>query len=372
MHRLGHTPPWRERSIVALHPPDYPLLHRTGSLTTPSAWAEKQVASSMNLSVILCTYNRALSLGPALESVALSRLPDGVSWEVLVIDNNSKDGTRAAVEAYCARYPGRFRYLFETRQGKSFALNTGLREAKGDVIAFMDDDVVVEPDWLQNLTAPLQGGSYQGTGGRICAPTDVTIPQWISLSGDCSLAGVLALFDRGSVPIELSDPPYGTNMAFHREMFEKFGAFRTDLGPCAGSEIRGEDTEFCLRLMKAGIPLLYVPTAVVHHEIPAGRMKQEYFLTWYFDYGRAHIRSRLRRTDDLWIIPRPLVGIMNHLAFMLPKKIFGWMFTFGEVERFFAKTQVWMIAGETAEIYNQWKADKQLPSKAESRPISQT
>jgi glycosyltransferase involved in cell wall biosynthesis len=90
---------------------------------------------------------------------------DGDSWEILVVDNNSKDRTREVVEDFCRRDPDHFRYVFEPQQGKSFALNSGIREARGDVVAFMDDDVTVEPTWLQNLTADLWSGQWTGAGG---------------------------------------------------------------------------------------------------------------------------------------------------------------------------------------------------------------
>ena len=87
----------------------------------------------MKITVILCTYNRCKRLAKALESVAASALPASVDWEVLVVDNNSKDETRQVIEEFCERYPARFRYVFEPRQGKSNALNTGIREARGEI-----------------------------------------------------------------------------------------------------------------------------------------------------------------------------------------------------------------------------------------------
>ena len=92
----------------------------------------------MNTTVVLCTYNRCESLAKALASTACLQLPGSVDWEVLVVDNNSSDRTREVAEEYCRRSPGHFRYLFEPRQGKSHALNTGIREARGDVIAFIE------------------------------------------------------------------------------------------------------------------------------------------------------------------------------------------------------------------------------------------
>src|ERR1700753_287852 len=121
----------------------------------------------MKISVILCTYNRCQSLGTALESVAASQMRDGTSWEVLVVDNNSKDQTREVVAQASARHPGRFRYYFEPKQGKSNALNAGIREAQGEILAFMDDDVEVDVQWLQKLTDIFDDQQWAGVGGRV-------------------------------------------------------------------------------------------------------------------------------------------------------------------------------------------------------------
>ena len=85
------------------------------------------------------------------------------------MENNSSDQTRKVAEGFCRRHPSRFRYMFEPLQGKSYALNTAIREAQGEVLAFMDGDVPVEPRWLQDLTAALHNGESAGTGGRVAA-----------------------------------------------------------------------------------------------------------------------------------------------------------------------------------------------------------
>ncbi len=150
--------------------------------------------AEMNTTVVLCTCNRCESLAKALASAARLQLPESVDWEVLVVDNNSSDRTREVVQEYCGRFPGRFRYLFEPRQGKSHALNAGIREARGEIIAFIDDDVVVEPTWLSNLTAGLHDGQWAGAGGRILPQAPFEPPDWIPLQDRYALAP-LALFD---------------------------------------------------------------------------------------------------------------------------------------------------------------------------------
>src|SRR3979490_435492 len=133
----------------------------------------------MKVSVILCTYNRCESLRRALESVARSVLPESVQWEVLVVDNNSSDETRAVVQDFILFYPDRFRYLFEPNAGKSHALNAGIRESDAEALAFMDDDVVVEPLWLKNLSEPLSSGTWVGAGGRILINWKSSPPKWL-------------------------------------------------------------------------------------------------------------------------------------------------------------------------------------------------
>ena len=156
----------------------------------------------MRISVILCTYNRSQSLARTLESVAEQILPNSIEWEVLVVDNNSKDQTRDVVEDFCRRYSGRFRYLFEPRQGLSHARNAGIREARGDVLAFTDDDVILEATWLRNLTSTLQDGVWVGAGGRILPEQTFVPPRWLSVNERHALAP-LAIFDGGPAPINL-------------------------------------------------------------------------------------------------------------------------------------------------------------------------
>ena len=304
----------------------------------------------MNITVILCTYNRCASLSRALESVAASELPGSVEWEVLVVDNNSKDQTRDVVEGYCSRYPGRFRYLFEARQGKSHALNTGVRESKGDILAFVDDDVTVERTWLQNLTSSLHNSDWAGSGGKILLERTSPAPRWLALDGPYSLAGVLVLFDRGDKAGQLDWAPYGTNMAFRKAMFEKHGGFRTDLGPNTANEIRGEDTEFGRRLMSAGESLRYEPLAIVYHGVPESRLCKEYFLNWYFDFGRGLVRE-WGTGPNIWGIPRHYFSILKKVPTSMAAYALRWILAVKPEQRFFYKVMVWWQAGQIVEMY---------------------
>jgi glycosyltransferase involved in cell wall biosynthesis len=279
----------------------------------------------MDITVVLCTFNRCERLRKALESIAVSVVPQGVTWEVLIVDNNSTDQTMSAVKEFFKRDPERFRYLFEVRQGKSYALNSGLKEARGDVVAFVDDDVTVESTWLQNLTAPLKDMTWAGSGGRILPEPGFAPPPWLALDGPNNMGGILALFNLGDRPGPLDQSPFGTNMAFRKSVFKKYGGFRTDLGPRPGSEIRNEDTEFGKRILAAGERLWYEPSAVVYHAIPQDRLSKKYFQRFWFDQGRAAILALGKRPPFMGI-PRDYLSTLK-MAVVLTGNFFRWRVT---------------------------------------------
>jgi glycosyltransferase involved in cell wall biosynthesis len=300
----------------------------------------------MNISVILCTYNRSESLTKALHSIAVSQMDSLALWEVLLVDNNSSDRTRQVFEEIDARYPGRFRYVFEGRPGKSYALNTGICEARGEVIAFVDDDVTVDVNWLQNLSDPLTRGDCVGVGGRVFPERDVALPSWLKLE-DRYTRGPLVMFDLGPQSVPLNEPPFGTNMAFRKDIFVKYGGFRTDLGPQPGSEIRGEDSEFVDRLISGGEPLRYEPNAIVYHSIAPNRLKKEYFLAWWFDKARSDVRASRGSVDSRWRVAGiPVVLFRRILVWSLK-----WLLTVGSSRQFIPKLRMWYLAGEILESY---------------------
>jgi glucosyl-dolichyl phosphate glucuronosyltransferase len=221
-------------------------------------------------------------------------------------------------------------------------LNTGIQAAEGDVLAFMDDDVVVEP-WLQNLTACLESREWAGAGGRILPDWASAPPRWLSLQKRVALSP-LAIFDLGSQAGPLLEPPYGTNMAFRKEMFQKYGGFRTDLGPNPSSLMRGEDTEFGIRLLEGGERLRYEPSAVVFHPVQEERLRKRYFLAWWFDKGRSDIRQFGIRERGWRVRGVPLVSFRRVIAWAL-----RWMSATSPSYRFDCRLQVARFLGEIRE-----------------------
>jgi len=303
----------------------------------------------MKITVILCTYNRCRSLSKSLESLVSQTLPAAIDWEVLVVDNNSRDETRGVAEEFCRRYPGRFRYIFEPRAGKSNALNTGVREALGEILAFIDDDAMAEPSWLQNLTAELHGSEWAGAGGRILPEKSFSPPGWLSAELPSSFAP-LALVDLGPQSGPLSESPSGTNMAFRREIFQRYGGFRTDLGPQPNSPNpqKCEDSEFGHRLLAAGERLRYEPSAVVFHAVPEIRRHKKYFLTWWFDKGRSDLRESGMPPEFRWFVAGIPLVMLRRFAVGTVR----WMVSVRPSRRFYCQTQLRWLAGQIAECYH--------------------
>jgi glycosyltransferase involved in cell wall biosynthesis len=299
----------------------------------------------IDITVIVCTFNRSGLLQTALESIAASDVPPGVAWEILVADNNSNDGTRGTVEDIMRRHPGRFRYIFEPRPGKSNALNSAIAAANGDVLAFADDDITVHPQWLSALTSPLVNGPWMGSGGRVLAEWQSAVPAWLDTES-WIVAGPLVHFDPGLEAGQLNETPVGTNMAFRKSMFERYGGFRPDLGPRPGNEIRNEDSEFARRLLQAGEPLYYEPSAIVYHPIPESRLTKNYFLGWWFSKGRTGIREAGISSEIRWRV----CGIPLAYVRRLIRWTVQWMFTLNNKGRFGCRVCVWKLFGEIKEL----------------------
>ena len=299
----------------------------------------------MNVSLVICTYNRADSLRVTLGSLADLRVPSDLQWEVLVVDNNSSDHTREVVDAAASRVP--CRYLFEARQGKSFALNAAVARAGGEVIAFTDDDVTMHPDWLARLWCAFSSHDCAGVGGRILAVWNQPKPRWYGESGPFRLMpGVLVRYDHGDAVKEVAMLPFGANMAFRRAVFTKYGPFNTDLGPVGHRLAVGEDSEFCQRIRDGGEVILYVPDAIVYHPVVPARARKQYFQSWYYRYGKWDVRREPPPREAIrWF------GIPRWLFRSLASETFLWLTTTEPRKRFFHKASCYFVMGAMVECY---------------------
>lgn len=244
----------------------------------------------MDASIIVCTYNRAASLQDTLAALAALHAPADLDWEVLVVDNNSRDATRQVVETLQRDWP-RLRYVFEPAQGLSHARNRGIAEAAGEVILFTDDDVLPEPDWLATTLAGLEKYGADACGGYIAPIWETPPPAWLTER----FYGFLAVrSDRSDdYPITASgQAPFGANMAFRRQVFERVGPFDTTRGRKGKVLASGEDGEMFERILGAGVKVVFLGTSRVHHKVESFRLTKAYFRRWRFQTSRNIAQSR--------------------------------------------------------------------------------
>lgn len=250
----------------------------------------------MEFSIIIPTYNRADELRETIRSIA--KLAVDGDWELLVVDNKSPDHTRTVVDEERVSFPAPLHYLFEPEQGRYAALNTGIRAAKGKIIATTDDDARVEPDWLMRAAAGLEALDCDYVGGKVWPIWRGARPDWLPDRPGRHWA-VLALQDHGDNPLEFGVNglpwPLGINTATRREAFERTDLFDNRLGRKAGTLRNQAQREWHLRARAAGLRGFYVPEMVVHHVVEEERLKKQYFRRWYYWHGisRAILFTKL-------------------------------------------------------------------------------
>ena len=272
-------------------------------------------SNSVDISIIICSYNRSRRLHDLLRQIMEQEAPPGLTWETVVVDNNSTDSTAGMVRQFIQDHPRHnIQYVFEPAQGLSHARNRGVAEARGGLLVFTDDDVRLEKGWLAAIAELISQRDYQGFGGKIIPVLPSNIPNWLVLKGPFALTkgGVIVGHNLGDEVREYKEGmqrPIGANMFFRREAFEKFGRFRTDLGK-RGDEIHfGEDVEFCSRLITGGARLLYVPRAVVYHPLDPNRLHKRVFRTYYYRLGwsRGYRKASSDQAVRNWRIPINLI-----------------------------------------------------------------
>ena len=241
----------------------------------------------IKVTIAIPTYNRADFLRQTLAGIATQQFPRD-HFEVLVIDNNSRDHTPAVVGEFAHHTPAP-RYVLETQQGLDHARNRAIAEARGDIIVFGDDDILVQPDWLAQMAVPLLADAAQrigAVGGEVIPVFPDGLPEWVS-EWHAPLA-----FRADIGPIEARYSPMGANLAFPKWVFERLGPFHTALDRAAGNYFSGGDSEMIRRVRAAGLEVWFAPAAAVQHQMPASRTTFRYARRHAFDSARSRVIDR--------------------------------------------------------------------------------
>ena len=238
---------------------------------------------SVNITAIVCTRNRKDHLVRTLESLRNPLISGGLTYEILLIDNGSTDGTYELIDDFVRRDPEIWKYYSEPKKGLSNARNCGVKQARGEVIAFTDDDAIIDKNWLQALWRTFADKpDVIALQGRILLQEEIKrLPPW----ADPDEMLFCTHYDPGTVPC-YTETLIGANMAFRKKAFEKYGLFDTRLG--AGASGFCEETEFCMRLKEAGEKIYYQPEALVFHEYDEERFTWEYWCKRMQQVAHSH------------------------------------------------------------------------------------
>lgn len=288
-------------------------------------------------SILICTFNRASFLSETLASVADLRAPRDCAAELVIVDNNSMDSTREVVATAAATSPIPIRYLFEPRQGKSFALNTGFAHATGDVLALTDDDVVPDPGWLAGIVDVFRTHDVTFAFGKVLPRWGCLPPPELLTERAHDIWGPLAIVDYGDEVATYTKEavaqklPVGASLAFARAALDVVGGWRTDLGKVDNTLISGEDHEIFFRLRRADLYRgLYDPRIVVRHHVPASRLTRRYFRRWFYWHGKtlARMAGEIYAPLDLNRVPH-IAGVPRFLYRQALQQGWRWLRVLG-------------------------------------------
>ena len=235
--------------------------------------ADAPFSAAPTISVVVCTYTRARA-SELLDALRSLREQSLCPLEVIVV----VDHNRALLEFVRAQAPDAIAIENDAAPGLAGARNTGVHAARGEVVAFLDDDALAAPDWIERLAAAYRDPRVLGAGGAVLPVFDGRRPRWMPAEFDwvvgCSYRGQPV--DRSPVRNLI-----GANMSFRREAIERVGGFAGGLGRVGADRLGCEETDLCIRLGQE-FPqeiIVYDPATRVGHRVGQERTKLGYFVT---------------------------------------------------------------------------------------------
>jgi glycosyltransferase involved in cell wall biosynthesis len=246
------------------------------------------------ISAVICSYNRARFIIKAVESIFAQDV-DKAMYEVIVVDNNSTDNTLEVLQQFKTEHPDyNFRFYTETNQGVAHTRTRCAKEAKGELIAYLDDDSMAQPGWLSTTIRFFdEHPEVYSTGGKITPYFLTGIPNWYSKY----FFGLVGNFDQGPKEKQLTGARYpcGANMAFRKKVFDEIGYFNTDLGRKGTGLLANEEKDIYLRILAHGKKVFYLPQVEVLHAVESNKFDKNYVRRHSIGIGGG---ERLRLKGD--------------------------------------------------------------------------
>lgn len=268
----------------------------------------------MFVTVAICTWNRADLLDQTLTRMRDLRVPKGVEWELLVVNNNCTDHTDDVIERHAGHLP--LRRLLETNQGHTFARNCAINAARGELLVWTDDDVLVDSEWLAAYVEAARIWPEAGLfGGPIEPNFEATPPQWIRRHMH-SLQGMLVIRTDvvDAAPITDDYYPYGANMAMRTQLLRQLGGFDTALGRRGSELTSGDDIGMIKVILASGAQGRWVAGAKLRHFVGERRCCIDYFHRLYRGFG---ITGAIKQEPPLYtpmLFGRPRWALRQYIS----------------------------------------------------------
>ena len=244
------------------------------------------------ITVVICTYNRRSYLKKAIDSI-INQAFDPDLYELIIVDNNSTDGTKEFVLNNYSH--SRVKYLNETSQGLSHCRNTGLRNAKFDYIAYIDDDGIAYSDWLENMAKGIkdQNEKFAGITGAIFPIWEIPRPRW--LLDKWQIGTNYSIYKhrdkRTVIRRGVKIGVFGGNMVWKKSLLIECGGFNTKLGRVKNNLISGEENFTAERIKNKGYEFIYDPKIRIKHHVHKSRMNIKWLIKRAFWGGYSHIAA---------------------------------------------------------------------------------
>ena len=249
-----------------------------------------------DFTVAICTYNGEKRLPEVLDKLRSQINTENLSWEVIVIDNNSSDNTAKIVQEYQTNWSSKnpLRYCLETEQGLGYARKRAIAESGAELIGFLDDDNLPQPDWVAAAYAFAQEHPKAGAyGSKISADYEMQPPENFH-----RIAAFLAITERGSSPL-LYNPqtkllPPGAGIVVRKQAWLSSVPGQCILaGRIKGDMLAGEDLEVLYHIQKLGWEIWYNPAMHLYHKIPSHRLQKDYLIPLFRGIGHCRYATRM-------------------------------------------------------------------------------
>lgn len=274
-----------------------------------------------SITLLVCTFNRSQQLKEVIKNALVQETDERFRYEILVVDNNSNDDTHAVVDAFIKNGNIDLHYLFEPRQGKSFALGSALEQIETDYYAIIDDDFILPPDYVKNLiNGFIDHPQASYVGGKVIPKWEIDPPEWLTKEHWSAIA--VADYGDKEFVADINNRVCLLACAFKTDVVRSVGGYNTDLG-VNGEQIGGtEDAEISIRLWENGKTGAYLPRTWFHHIVKEIRCTKAYHRRWHIGHGK---QNALMKDPEFENASFKLFGVPSHLYRQTGSHFIKWL-----------------------------------------------